>query len=94
MTIFDYLQKARKLEDFSGDDQKELGQMLQTKSFQRLMVVIAQEVSDTMDGCLGWNLNTPAGIADAANSQGRARGLRRALDIIWDHADKVEKETD
>lgn len=93
MMIFDYLEKAKELESFSGDDAKELGQMLQTKSFQRLMAIIAQEVSYTMDGCLGWNLNTPAGIADAANSQGRARGLRRALDIIWEKA-AIEKETD
>lgn len=84
MLLYDYLEKAKSLPPFDDADRKELSAVLTNPAIVKLIRAISEESNALVEGALGWNLMGPAGVADAANSQGRARGLKRALDIIWD----------
>lgn len=85
-TLFDYVAAARHLGPLDTQDRAELVAVLGNNAVRKLLVQIWDEQDAVVGGALGWNLMTPAGIADAAISQGRARGIRRTLDIIFDAA--------
>jgi len=90
-TLFYFLKKAEGLGPLTASDKKELKTVLENKSVQRLLVLMNQEADERLTQATGWNLSTPQGVAEAQNSQGHVRGLKRALDIIWDNSRSEEQ---
>lgn len=93
-TLYYYLVEAATHGTLSPEDALELRQVLSNKAVKRLLAAVAFERSEVVANAVGWDLMNPKGVADAANAQGRARGLQRALDIIWDAAGGNTQESD
>lgn len=86
-TLYQYLRKAEALPPFSDEeDGKELRAILSNKTLMKALSRLDKERLEVLSTAQGWNLATPGGLSDAIRAQGRAIGLERALDALWDMA--------
>lgn len=73
------------------DSRKELREVLTSRALRSALKEILEEM-DITNTLVGLNLTTSEGVALANSRQGRAEGMARALDIIFELSQEAEDE--